>query len=78
MPTSGEISTSLWDVLDPALFEEWLKESLGPDVIHTLHPVVEEVSVGIMATVGQARTSERAKQQVRKLTVFLFCFLCET
>ena len=41
VPTTGQTSTSIWDVTDLAFFSEWLGQSLGPGVTHSVMEVCE-------------------------------------
>lgn len=47
VPTSGSVSTSLWDTADPAALQAWLESAVAVDVTHTIHEVQEEFAVGL-------------------------------
>lgn len=57
IPTSGSVSTSLWDTSDAAALLAWLESAVAVDVTHSVHEVQEEFAVGL-GDVQRARGAE--------------------
>ncbi|PSC73396.1 hypothetical protein C2E20_3292 isoform A [Micractinium conductrix] len=58
VPSSGSMSSSLWDVSDPEELKQWLDETINVDVNHEIFEVQEEFAIGL-GEVMRARAAEK-------------------
>ena len=59
-PTSGKVSTSLWDAPDAAALQAWLSSNIDADCTHEVCVVQEDFALGLAAEVGRARAADAA------------------
>lgn len=64
VPTSGSISTSLWDVSDPALLLAWLQDNINVDCQHEVFEVQEDFGIG-MGEVTRSRAADRVTSSTK-------------
>lgn len=61
VPTSGQTSTSLWDVSEADALLQWLNENIAVDCSHQVFEVQEDFGIGL-GEVVRARAAERMKE----------------
>ena len=59
-PTSGRLSSSLWDAPDAASVQAWLDSHIDADCTHEVAAVQEDFALGLAAEVGRARAADVA------------------
>jgi len=65
LPTSGSISTSVWDVSDPALLLAWLQDNINVDCEHEVFEVQEDFGMGL-GEVARSRATDRVTSNTKE------------
>lgn len=61
LPTSGQKSSSLWDVTDSDALLAWLTENITTDCTHEVYEVQEDFSIGLGDVIRQRAYEKTAK-----------------
>jgi hypothetical protein len=66
VPTSGSVSTSLWDVSDSDLLLQWLNDNINVDCQHQIFEVQEDFGIGL-GEVARSRAADRVTSGTKEV-----------